>query len=118
VANAESGSIQTAFRKALIPHYGGGRTCRKLGDTLERVLRDIDDPERSELLACIEILSPTQESFTDYQSPAAREAFNEATARTARRDNRSAPDPIMRITYGITEAKQMPMAGRGSTPGP
>ncbi len=94
VDNASVARIQTAFRKALIPYYGGGRTYRELGDTLARMLRDIDDVERSELLARIEILSPTQEAFTDYQSPAARAALNEAAERTARRDGSSAPDAI------------------------
>jgi TadE-like protein len=94
VENAASASIQTAFRKALIPYYGGGRTLGELATTVQRMMSDIDDIERSELLARIEILSPTQESFTDYQSPAARDAFNEAAARTARRERTSAPPRI------------------------
>lgn len=94
VDNATVSSIQTAFRKALIPYYGGGRTYRELETTLERMLRDIDDPERSELLSRIEILSPTQESFTDYQSAAAQTALNEAAERTARRERTSAPARI------------------------
>jgi TadE-like protein len=154
VENASVASIQTAFRKALVPYYGGGRTYRELGDTLTRMLRDIDDVERSELLARIEILSPTQEAFTDYQSAAAQTALNDAAERTARRDGTSAPARItelvipntgldqltcprdnsgcnndpqrnqsgqtlldanllkLRITYGIPQAKQMPLAGR------
>jgi outer membrane protein OmpA-like peptidoglycan-associated protein len=94
VENATVSSIQTAFRKALIPYYGGGRTYRELETTLERMLRDIDDPERSELLSRIEILSPTQESFTDYQSAAAQTALNEAAERAARREGRSVPARI------------------------
>jgi Flp pilus assembly protein TadG len=94
VANASVSSIQTAFRKALIPYYGGGRSARELGDTFTRMLRDIDDPERSELLSRIEILSPTQESFTDYQSAAAQAALNEAAEREARRNGTSAPARI------------------------
>jgi TadE-like protein len=94
VENAASASIQTAFRKALIPYYGGGRTLGELATTVQRMMSDIDDIERSELLARIEILSPTQESFTDYQSPAARDALNEAAARTARRNGSSTPPRI------------------------
>jgi hypothetical protein len=94
VENATVSSIQAAFRKALIPYYGGGRNYRELEATLERMLRDIDDPQRSELLSRIEILSPTQESFTDYQSAAAQTALNEAAERTARRERTSAPARI------------------------
>jgi TadE-like protein len=94
VDNARSGAIEGAFRRALIPYYGGGRTYRELSDTVQRMLRDIDDTDRSELLARIEILSPTQEAFTDYQSTAAQTALNEAAERTARRDGGSAPARI------------------------
>jgi hypothetical protein len=97
VDHARSDSIQTAFRKAMIPYYGGGRSYRELGDTMTRMLRNIDDVERSELLAHIEILSPTQESFTDYQSAAARDALNEAAAREARREGRGVPARITEL---------------------
>jgi outer membrane protein OmpA-like peptidoglycan-associated protein len=90
VANASVDSIQSAFRKALVPYYGGGRNYQELSATLQRMLRDIDDPERSELLARIEIVSPTQEAFTDYQSAAAQTALNDAAERAARRSGGSA----------------------------
>jgi TadE-like protein len=94
VDNAKTDTIQAAFRKALIPYYGGGRTYQELAGTLQRMLRDIDDVQRSELLARIEILSPTQQSFADYQSAAAQAALNDAAERTARRDGSSAPARI------------------------
>jgi hypothetical protein len=56
VDNARSSAIEGAFRRALIPYYGGGRTYCELGDTMQCMLRDIDDPDRSELLARVEIL--------------------------------------------------------------
>ena len=148
VANADAVAVNAAFQKAMVPYYGGGRTYAELAATGRRVAADL-----TSAAVRIEILSPTQESFTDYQSVAAQAALNEAAAREARRsggtatritepvipnvglDQLSCPrdvpscnnDPArnqsgqslldanllkLRITYGITEAKQMPLAGR------
>lgn len=148
VENASTSAINAAFQKAMVPYYGGGRTYGELSATAVRVAADL-----TSAAVRIEILSPTQESFTDYQSAAAQTALNDAAEREARRsggtatrvtepvipnvglDQLSCPrdnsgcnnDPArnqsgqsladanllkLRITYGITEAKQMPLAGR------
>jgi hypothetical protein len=148
VANADASAINAAFQKAMVPYYGGGRTYAELTATAARVAADL-----TSAAVRIEILSPTQESFTDYQSPAAQAALNDVAEREARRSGGSATrvteqvipntgldqlscprdvpgcnnDPArnqsgqslldanllkLRITYGITEAKQMPLAGR------
>jgi TadE-like protein len=148
VENASTSAINAAFQKAMVPYYGGGRTYGELSGTAARVAADL-----TSAAVRIEILSPTQESFTDYQSAAAQTALNDAGEREARRsggtatrvtepvipnvglDQLSCPrdnsgcnnDPArnqsgqtlldanllkLRITYGITEAKQMPLAGR------
>jgi Flp pilus assembly protein TadG len=147
VSNASTTAINAAFQKAMLPYYGGGRSYRELAATAARVAADI-----TSAAVRIEILSPTQESFTDYQSPAARAALNDQAEREARRSGASATritEPVvpnvgldqltcprdvsgckndpkrnasgqslldanllkLRITYGITETKQMPLAG-------
>jgi hypothetical protein len=60
VDNARSGAIEGAFRRALIPYYGGGRTYSELSATAARVAADL-----TSAAVRIEILSSTQESFTD-----------------------------------------------------
>jgi TadE-like protein len=85
VGNASIGSINAAFQKALLPYYGGGRTYRELADTAARVAEDFGNAA-----VRIQIISPTQESFTDYASPAAQAVLNDEIEREARRGGGSA----------------------------
>jgi TadE-like protein len=132
VGQARVRDIELAFHKALIPYYGGGRTVAELTQTLARVTADADP-----LALRIQILSPTQESFTDYNSPALQTQYrvsepvipNVGLDRlSCPRDNRGCnSNPAsnasgqslldanllkLRITYGIPAAKQVPLAGR------
>lgn len=132
VHSAKLGSIQLAFQKAMLPYYGGGRTLSELADTAAKAATDLDGAVR------IEILSPTQESFTDFHSPKLAEqlrlgsdakvipnvGLDELQCPRDRPD--CAKDPKtnasgqtlldanllkLRVTYGIPEHKQMPLAG-------
>jgi uncharacterized membrane protein (UPF0127 family) len=63
VANADLSTVQTAYKKALIPLYGGGRTQQELQDAYDRVKNDLT----SDTLK-IELLNPTTESFDDWNA--------------------------------------------------
>lgn len=130
--NASVDSIETAFRKAMLPYYGGGRDLAELAETYAKAKLDLKDVVR------IEIISPTQESFDDYHSPALAKALKLSdSARVIPNvglDELSCPrdlpscksDPKtnasgqslldanllkVRVTYGIPEKKQMPLVG-------
>lgn len=132
VSNASAASINVAFQKALLPYYGGGRTGPELVATVKNVLKDFESAA-----VRVEILSPTQESFSDYNSPLLQTKWNTSAAVIPNvgvdallcpRDVPGCnPDPNtnasgqtlldanllkLRITYGIPPAKQMPMVGR------
>lgn len=64
VANASLGSIETAYASALVPIYGGGTSPVQLQAAFDRALSDVRSNAR------IDILNPTAESFTDFNSPA------------------------------------------------
>ncbi|MFT5591183.1 MAG: hypothetical protein ACI9ZF_003379 [Bradyrhizobium sp.] len=64
VANANLGSIETAYASALVPVYGGGTTPSQVQFAFDRALSDVRSNAR------IDILNPTTESFADFNSPA------------------------------------------------
>ena len=131
VSNASISSVQTAFQKAMLPYYGGGRTLAELADSAAKAATDLDAVGLR-----IEILSPTQESFQDYNSPALQDKYKTKSEviPNVGLDELSCPrdvagcksDPAsnasgqtlldanllkLRITYGIPKSKQMPLVG-------
>jgi Flp pilus assembly protein TadG len=132
VNNASLSAINTAFQKAMLPYYGGGRTLSELQDTAAKVARDL-----ANAAVRVEILSPSQESFSDYNSPSLQTALRtrEPVIPNVGLDELSCPRDVpacnadprsnasgqtlldanllkLRITYGIPPQKQMPMVGR------
>lgn len=132
VANASISSVQAAFQKAMLPYYGGGRTLTELADTAAKAAKDLDAAGLR-----IEILSPTQESFQDYNSPALQEKYKTKdevipnvgleelscprdvkSCKSDPKSNASGQTLLdanllkLRITYGIPKTKQMPFVGR------
>ena len=132
VSNANATAINLAFQKAMLPYYGGGRTAGELGATALKVMTDVDGAA-----VRVEILSPTQESFTDYNSPKLQAAMKagELVIPNVGLDELSCPRDVpgcasdpksnasgqtlldanllkLRVTYGIPTAKQMPVVGR------
>ena len=132
VNNASAASITSAFQKGLLPYYGGGSTVGELATTMSKVLLDANGAA-----VRVEILSPTQESFTDYNSPKLQAALKvgEPVIPNVGLDELSCPRDVpgcasdpktnasgqtlldanllkLRITYGIPEKKQMPIVGR------
>ncbi|HET9644228.1 MAG TPA: TadE/TadG family type IV pilus assembly protein [Burkholderiaceae bacterium] len=130
--HARIDTIKAAFKKAILPYYGGGRTTEELADSAAKVAEDVTD-----ISLRIEILSPTRESFQDYNSPRLQTELNQTEPvipnvgldeLTCPRDgpdcnsnpatNASGQTLLdanllkLRITYGIPPAKQMPMVGR------
>jgi len=60
VANANLGSVQQAYARALIPLYGGGRSGAELAAALTRATAD------TAVSARVELMNPTRESFEDW----------------------------------------------------
>jgi hypothetical protein len=132
VGQAREADIRAAFHKALIPYYGGGRTLQELTDTYARLITDADPAALR-----VQIISPTQESFTDYASPALRTRYGvqEPVLPNVGLDRLACPRDVpgcnadpqrnqsgqtlldanllkLRVTYGIPRDKQVPIAGR------
>ena len=131
VNGASVTSINVAFQKAMLPYYGGGTTEAELVDTAARAAADL-----TAAAVRIEILSPTAESFTDYNSPALQTQMHTTSPvipntgldeLTCPRDvpgcnsnpqtNTSGQTLLdanllkLRVTYGIPPRKQMPLVG-------
>jgi hypothetical protein len=132
IHNASVASIKLAFEKAMIPYYGGGTTEAELAKTLADVVKT----DLGSAAVRVEILSPTQESFADYNSPKLQAAMRESelVIPNVGLDEMSCPRDVpgckndpktnqsgqtlldanllkLRITYGIPNKKQMPMVG-------
>ena len=132
VSNASVSSINLGFQKALIPYYGGGRTAAELAATVGKMTEDLGNAA-----VRVEILSPSQESFADYNSPKLQASLktDSQVIPNVGLDQLSCPRDVpgcasdpktnksgqtlldanllkLRITYGIPPAKQMPMVGK------
>lgn len=63
VANANLDKVLGAYKKALIPLYGGGRNISELQESYDKVQQDMT----GETLK-VELLNPTKESFDDWNA--------------------------------------------------
>jgi len=139
--NADPNKMKEAMAKALTGYYGGGTSLLggglggvNLTTSLGKAAVDVYNP----LVTRIQILSPTQESFADYNSPALQQQLNTGGKRVIPNDfigqvkcPKDVPgcnaDPAtnqsgqtladanilaIKVTYGIPKAKQMPLIGR------
>lgn len=133
VANADPAAIRTAFTRAMTGYYGGGTTTAALAASYAKAAAD-------SAAARIEILAPSTESFDDYASPALAARLGRSTRvipnagiaflrcpadrpgcnsdPASNRSGQTLADANLlklRITYGIPESKQIPLAGRFMT---
>lgn len=69
VNNASLDSVRTAYTRALVPMYGGGRNTQELAQALAKASADVATQTR------IELLNPTKESFDDWNDPALQQAI-------------------------------------------
>ncbi len=132
-SNADPTKIRNAFTRALTGYYGGGTSTAELSASYDKAVKDVGSAVR------IEILSPSKESFDDFNSPAL--ASKLGAKRVIPNANLSflqcpvdvpgcSADPKgnasgqtlldanllkIRITYGIPTNKQVPLAGRFMT---
>ncbi|MFZ5573639.1 MAG: TadE/TadG family type IV pilus assembly protein [Pseudomonadota bacterium] len=130
--NADPAAIRTAFVRAMTGYYGGGTSSAELAKSYAKAVADATPAH-----VRIEILSPTKESFDDYHSPALA-AKLKTSSRVIPNTNLAFLDcPVdvpgcnhdpktnrsgqtladanllkLRVTYGIPERKQIPLAGR------
>lgn len=131
LAHADPAAARHAMARALTPFYGGGRDLAELARATANAHADLA------LALQVEILSPTRESFDDYHSPAAARTLGTSArvipARSlglrdcpADREDCNA-DPAqnrsgqtladanllkLRLTWGLPERVQVPLAGR------
>lgn len=130
--NANPAAIRTAFTRALTGYYGGGTSSAQLAASYAKALADTIPAN-----VRIEILSPTQESFDDYASPALASKLKTSSRVIPNSNLAFIQCPIdvpgcnkdpktnksgqtladanllkLRITYGIPEKKQIPLAGK------
>jgi hypothetical protein len=128
--NADPAAIRTAFTRAMTGYYGGGTTTAELAASYAKAAAD-------GAFVRIEILSPTTESFDDYASPelAAKLGTSSRVIPNSNlafikcpvdvpgcnndpKTNKSGQTLLdanllkLRITYGIPERKQIPLAGK------
>jgi hypothetical protein len=132
-SNADPAMIRTAFTRALTGYYGGGASTAELSASYGKAVEDVQSAVR------IEILSPSKESFDDFNSPAlatklgAKRVIPNANLAFIRcpvdvpgcsadpKGNASGQTLLdanllkIRITYGIPANKQVPLAGRFMT---
>ena len=127
--NASATAIRVAFDRAMTGYYGGGNDTGELAASFAKAVAD------STVAARIEVLSPTTQSFDDFNSP--KLAAQLGATRAIPNSNLafiSCPVDVpgcnanpagnasgqtlldanllkLRITYGIPKAKQIPLAG-------
>jgi hypothetical protein len=130
--NADPAAIRTAFSRAMTGYYGGGTSTAQLAASHAKALADTTPAN-----VRIEILSPTKESFDDYASPGLKSKLG-ISSRVIPNTNLAFiqcpmdvpgcnKDPKtnqsgqtladanllkLRVTYGIPEKKQIPLAGK------
>lgn len=132
IDHARLSAITTAFTKGMIPYYGGGTTPAELARSAANAAADL-----AQAALRVQIISPTQESFTDFASPELQDRFkvSEPVIPNSALDQLTCPrdrpgcasNPAsnasgqnladanllkLKITYGIPPAKQMPLAGK------
>jgi len=141
VSNADPAVIRAAFLRAMTGYYGGGTTTAQLAASYAKAVADVEDANGdgnpTDPAVRIEILSPTKESFDDYNSPALAEklkiksrvipnsnlAFIKCpidvpSCKSDPKTNASGQTLAdanllkIRITYGIPESKQIPFVRR------
>lgn len=126
-------SMLNSFSRAMTGYYGGGRTTEELAESYAKAVADINVAS-----AQIQILSPTKESFDDYNSPARAKQMGIKNNRvipntniamlscpidrpscnfdpTSNQSGQSLQDANLlkiKITYGIPASKQVPLVGR------
>lgn len=130
--NADPGAIRAAFTRAMTGYYGGGTSTAQLATSYAKALADTTPAN-----VRIEILSPTKESFDDYASPALASKLKTSSrvipnsnlafiqcpidvpgCNKDAKTNKSGQTLLdanllkLRITYGIPEKKQIPLAGK------
>ena len=75
-------SMTAAFARGMVGYYGGGTSLGQLTQAQGRAAADLAAAN-----VRIEVLSPTVESFNDYNSPALQAQLNTGNARVIPNDN-------------------------------
>ncbi|MFP5407659.1 MAG: TadE/TadG family type IV pilus assembly protein [Gammaproteobacteria bacterium] len=130
--NAKPDAIHAAFTRAMTGYYGGGTSTAQLATSYAKAVADTTVTN-----VRVEILSPTKESFDDYASPGLQSKLKTSSRVIPNSNLAFIHCPIdvpgcnkdpktnksgqtladanllkLRITYGIPEKKQIPLAGK------
>lgn len=85
MANAQMSTIQSSYVRALIPLYGGGRTAAEMADAACKAQDAVNGTQvclrGNAMRARIEIISPTRESFDDWNDPRLQGLLNTGSRR-------------------------------------
>lgn len=85
MGNAQMSTIQSSYVRALIPLYGGGRTAAEIADSACKAQDAVNGTRvclsGNDMRARIEIISPTRESFEDWNDPRLQALLNTGARR-------------------------------------
>ena len=94
--NANLNAVTQAYARALVPLYGGGQTSAELAAALNKASADVGAHTR------IELLNPTQESFSDWNDPALQAALATGANKVIPNSNQAFKDQHFGAASGQT----------------
>ena len=94
--NANLDTARVAYTTAMVPLYGGGQTADELAASLAKATADVGVNARFELI------SPTRESFDDWNDPALQKALATGSKRVISNSNQAFKDQTIGAASGQT----------------
>ena len=94
--HANLDTVRSAYAQALVPLYGGGQTADQLATALAKATADVSANTR------IELISPTKESFDDWNDPALQAALSTGSKRVISNSNQAFKNQTIGPTSGQT----------------
>ncbi|MES2259660.1 MAG: DUF192 domain-containing protein [Pseudomonadota bacterium] len=96
VAHADLGAVHAAYLRALVPMYGGGQSPDELATSLAKAGTDMADN------VSIELLNPTQQSFSDFNDAALQAVLKTGSKRVIPNTGQAFKSQEVRSTSGQT----------------
>lgn len=98
MGNAKMAAVRTAYLKALIPLYGGGRSDSELAEAYAKAVADTTDNLQ------VQILNPTTESFDDFNDSALQTQYGARAISNSGQGYKSASDVGLASGQNIQDA--------------
>ena len=96
MGHANLDTVRSAYAQALVPLYGGGQTADELATALAKATADVSANTR------IELISPTKESFDDWNDPDLQAALATGSKRVISNSNQAFKNQAIRTASGQT----------------